>query len=144
VQSIGPDKVNQLRHIEFFKDLSGVLVHMEKHASILRPKFEKALEIFAEGLPPTNAQWTRPDGGYFISVETPANCAKRVYQLCKEAGVEITEAGASFPYGQDPQDTNLRFAPSFLSMDELNQAAHVLCCAISIAALEKLLELKKH
>lgn len=135
-QTIGPDKINQLRHARYFKNADGVAAHMQKHAEILRPKFERAFEIFAQNLP-EGAAFTRPRGGYFISVETPPNCAKRTRELCKEAGVLITDAGATFPYGSDPCDTNLRFAPSFLSMSELETAAEVFCQAAQIAAAEK-------
>lgn len=129
-QTIGPDKVNQLRHARYFKNLAGVEAHMKKHAEILRPKFELALNTFSREFVGTGATFTSPRGGYFISVETPPNCAKRVFQLCKDAGVKITEAGATFPYGKDPADTNLRFAPTFLTPDELKQTLEVFCKAI--------------
>jgi len=131
-QTIGPDKVNQLRHVHFFKDLPGILAHMQKHADILRPKFEKADAILKAELAGTGTSFTTPAGGYFISIETPPGSAKRVWQLCKEAGLLLTDAGATFPYGIDPRDTNLRFAPSFLSMDELTQGIEILCAAIRL------------
>ncbi|MCL1883524.1 MAG: aminotransferase class I/II-fold pyridoxal phosphate-dependent enzyme [Defluviitaleaceae bacterium] len=130
MQTVGPDKVNQLRHARYFKNLSGVEAHMKKHAEILRPKFELAIKIFSENFAGTGATFTKPKGGYFISVETPKGRAKHVRQYCKDAGVLLTEAGATFPYGVDPDDTNLRFAPTFLSMEELEQAIEVLCEAI--------------
>jgi DNA-binding transcriptional MocR family regulator len=137
MQTIGPDKINQLRHARFFKNVKGVEVHMQKHAEILRPKFERAIEIFSKELADTGTAFTKPKGGYFISVETPRGCAKRVRQLCKDAGVLLTEAGATFPYANDPADTNLRFAPTFLSMEELEQALEVFCIAVKLAAEEK-------
>ena len=127
VQTIGPDKVNQLRHVQFFRDIDGVTAHMEKHADILRPKFELACEM----LEAVGANFVRPKGGYFISIETPPGCAKKVWQMCKDAGVTLTDAGATFPYGLDPADTNLRLAPSYLTMDELRQVMEVLCAALS-------------
>ena len=136
VQTIGPDKINQLRHVHFFKDMPGILAHMEKHAEILRPKFERAYAMLREGLAGTGANFTTPQGGYFISIETPPGCAKRAWQLCKEAGVLITDAGATFPYGVDPKDSNIRFAPTFLAMDELEQALEVLCLSIRLAVCE--------
>ncbi|MCL2356252.1 MAG: aminotransferase class I/II-fold pyridoxal phosphate-dependent enzyme [Defluviitaleaceae bacterium] len=135
MQTIGPDKVNQLRHARYFGDLAGVDAHMKKHAEILRPKFELALETFSRELADTGATFTSPRGGYFISVETPPGCAKRVFELCRDEGVLITEAGATFPHGIDPADTNLRFAPTFLSVEELAQTLEVFCAAIKKAAV---------
>jgi len=126
VQTIGPDKINQLRHVQFFRDLDGVTTHMEKHAAILRPKFDLA----CEKLEAVGASFTRPKGGYFISIETPPGCAKKVWQICKDNGVLLTAAGATFPYGIDPNDTNLRLAPTYLTMDELRRVMDVLCAAI--------------
>ena len=130
VQTIGPDKINQLRHVHFFRDMDGITAHMEKHADILRPKFELACQM----LETAGANFTRPNGGYFISVETSPGCAKKVWQLCKDAGVLLTPAGATFPYGLDPNDTNLRLAPTYLTMDELRQVMEVLCEAIRHAS----------
>jgi DNA-binding transcriptional MocR family regulator len=134
MQTIGPDKINQLRHARYFKNVAGIESHMKKHAEILRPKFERALQIFSDELASTGATFTTPTGGYFISVETPRGCAKRVQALCKDAGLLITDAGATFPHSADPNDSNIRFAPTFLSMDELVQAAEVFCMAVKIAA----------
>ncbi|MCL1842939.1 MAG: aminotransferase class I/II-fold pyridoxal phosphate-dependent enzyme [Defluviitaleaceae bacterium] len=134
VQTVGPDKINQLRHALYFKNAAGVLAHMQKHAKILRPKFERAVEVFSKELKDTGATFTSPKGGYFISVEAPAGCAKYVCKLCKDAGVLLTDAGATFPYNHDPADTNIRFAPTFLSPDELEQALEVFCLAIKLAA----------
>ncbi|MCL2372267.1 MAG: aminotransferase class I/II-fold pyridoxal phosphate-dependent enzyme [Defluviitaleaceae bacterium] len=129
IQAIGPDKVNQLRHVRFFKNLHGIEAHMQKHAAILRPKFE----LVAKMLAPLPVTFTDPNGGYFLSMETAPGKAKKIQTLCKEAGVLFTDAGATFPYGQDPADTNLRIPPTFLSMEELEQAMEVLCLAIEIA-----------
>jgi len=136
MQTIGPDKINQLRHARFFKNADGVISHMKKHAEILRPKFECVIKYFEANLAGTGAAFTKPNGGYFVSVETPPGCAKRVRELCKNAGVLITDAGATFPYNNDPADTNLRFAPTYLSMNELEQALEVFCLAVKIAAAE--------
>lgn len=129
-QTIGPDKVNQLRHARYFKNLAGVEAHMEKHAKILAPKFQLVLDTFGRELAGTEATFTSPRGGYFVSVETPPGTAKAIRQLCKDAGVLLTDAGATFPYGVDPNDTNIRFAPTFLSMEELEQALEVFCLAV--------------
>jgi len=130
MQTIGPDKINQLRHVNFFSDLAGIEVHMKKHADILRPKFELIIDVFNKKLPLLNTEFTNPDGGYFISVETPRGYAKYTQQLCKEAGVLLTTAGASFPYGKDPNDSNLRIAPSFLSISELEHVLDIFCCSL--------------
>ncbi|MCL2224905.1 MAG: aminotransferase class I/II-fold pyridoxal phosphate-dependent enzyme [Defluviitaleaceae bacterium] len=132
-QTIGPDKINQLRHARYFKNADGVIAHMKKHAEILRPKFECVINAFETHFPDTGATFTKPRGGYFVSVETPPGKAKQVRELCKAAGVLITDAGATFPYNNDPADTNLRFAPTFLSMDELEQALEVFCLAVKMA-----------
>jgi len=129
IQSIGPDKVNQLRHVRFFKDLQGIETHMKKHAEILRPKFELVTKMLSQ----QTDSFTDPDGGYFISLETAPGKAKKIQTMCKEAGVLFTDAGATFPYGKDPHDTNLRIPPTFLSMEELEQAMEVLCLAMELA-----------
>lgn len=139
-QTIGPDKVNQLRHLNYFKDLNGILEHMEKHKASLAPKFRVVLDTLAAQLGGKNiASWTDPNGGYFVSVDVMEGCAKRVVQLCKEAGVVLTGAGAAFPYGKDPKDTNIRVAPSYPSLEELEKAIQVFCVSTKLAALEKLL-----
>jgi DNA-binding transcriptional MocR family regulator len=138
-QTVGPDKINQLTHARYFKNLSGVLAHMEKLADILRPKFETAEDIFTRRLGGTGiADWYTPDGGYFISFNTLDHCAKRTVALCAEAGVETTGAGATYPYGNDPRDRNIRIAPSYLTAGELRAALEVFCCAVRLAALELL------
>ncbi len=137
-QLIGPDKINQLNHVRFLKK-EGMVAHMEKHAEILRPKFDKVTEIFRQELGESGiAHWTEPKGGYFISLYVLPGTAERVVQLCKEAGVVTTPAGAAYPHGKDPKDEHIRVAPSFPPMDELKTAAELLCVATRMAAIEKL------
>jgi len=133
MQTIGPDKLNQLRHARYFKDLAGIKAHMQKHAAILRPKFAAVLEILERELSGI-ATWTVPRGGYFISLDLPAGCAKRTAQLCKEAGVVLTPAGAPYPYGIDPEDKNIRIAPTFPPIGELVAATELLCVCAQLAA----------
>ena len=140
-QTIGPDKLNQLRHVMFFKDINGVLEHMKLHRTLLAPKFETVLrhlrtELAGKGV----ATWTEPNGGYFISVDVMEGCAKRVVSLCKEAGVVLTGAGATYPYGKDPKDSNIRVAPTYPPVSELEQAMEIFCVCVQLAAAEKLLE----
>ncbi|MDR3314413.1 MAG: aminotransferase class I/II-fold pyridoxal phosphate-dependent enzyme [Oscillospiraceae bacterium] len=138
-QTIGYDKLNQLRHARFFRDAAGVRAHMHLHAQILRPKFEAVLAIFERDLRGSGvASWTAPRGGYFISLDLPHGCAKRTHALCKAAGVTLTGAGATFPYGRDPEDKNLRIAPTYPPLAELRQAAALLTLCARIAALEGL------
>lgn len=139
-QTIGYDKMNMLRHIKFFKDYDGVLAHMQKHKDVLKPRFDLVLNKLEEQLLPTGtAQWEKPNGGYFISVDVLEGTAKRVVELCKEAGVVLTGAGATFPYGKDPKDSNIRVAPTYPSCDELSVAMDVFCVCARLAAAEKLL-----
>jgi len=140
VQTIGYDKINQLRHANYFKDLSGIEAHMDRHAEILRPKFEAVLSAFESKLAGKGiAEWTNPNGGYFISLDVYEGCAKRTVSLCKEAGVTLTGAGATYPYGIDSEDKNIRIAPTFPSRDELCKAVEILCLCVEIAAIEKIL-----
>ena len=142
-QTIGPDKVNQLRHARMFSTVSDVERHMKRHAAILRPKFESVLNELQNQLAGTGiAQWTNPRGGYFISLNVLDGCAKRVEQLCANAGMILTPAGATYPYGNDPHDSNIRIAPTYPSLEEIKKASVVLCVAVRCAALEKLLEEK--
>ncbi|MBW7573667.1 aminotransferase class I/II-fold pyridoxal phosphate-dependent enzyme [Caproiciproducens faecalis] len=139
-QTIGPDKLNQLRHIYFLKDLDGVMDHMTKHRALLEPKFRTVLgrlesELGGKGV----AEWTSPNGGYFVSVDVLNGCAKRVVSLCKEAGVTLTGAGATYPYGKDPNDQNIRVAPTYPPVAELEQAMELFCICVQLAAAEKLL-----
>ena len=139
-QIISYDKLNQLRHVKFFGNAAGVHEHMKRHAAVLKPKFDIVLDTLEAEIAPLGiASWHKPKGGYFVSLNTMEGCAKRVHQLVKEAGVVMTGAGATFPYKNDPKDQNLRIAPSFPPCDELAVAMQVLCIAIKLAALEKLL-----
>ncbi len=138
IQSIGPDKVSQYAHALFFKNAAGIYAQMEKHAEILRPKFDAVLEILEEELGDTGiAKWNKPRGGYFISCFLKKGTAKRTVQLAKEAGVVFTGAGATYPYKNDPDDSNLRIAPTLPPIDELRTAMKIFCCSAKIAALEK-------
>ena len=140
VQTIGYDKINQLRHANYLKNLAGVEAHMNRHAEILKPKFEAVLKAFDEKLAGKGiAEWTNPNGGYFISLNVYEGCAKRTVSLCKDAGVTLTGAGATYPYGIDPEDKNIRIAPTFPSRDELCKAVEILCLCVEIAAIEKIL-----
>ena len=140
IQMISYDKVNQLRHVLYLKDKETTLALMKKHAAILGPKFKCVLEMLDKEIAPLEiATWQRPKGGYFVSVNTEPGLAKRTLTLCKEAGVVMTGAGATFPYGVDPQDSNIRIAPSLPPVHELEKAMEVFCTSLKIAALEKLL-----
>ncbi len=144
VQTIGHDKINQLRHVEYFKDLDGLKKHMTKHANILRPKFEAVLEILENELGGLEiGTWTKPLGGYFISFESLDGCAKEIVAACKEAGAILTDAGATYPYGNDPHDSNIRIAPSYPAMDELTQAAHLFALCVKLVSAKKILESQK-
>lgn len=139
-QTIGYDKINQLRHVKFFKNAGGMKEHMKVHKAILAPKFDAVLNEFDRALSPYGvASWTKPNGGYFISLDVMPGTAKRVGELCKEAGVTLTTVGATFPYGKDPRDMNIRIAPSFPPIDELETATKLLCICVKLAAIEKLL-----
>lgn len=139
-QTIGPDKLNQLRHLYFFKNYDGVMEQMKKHRRLIAPKFKAVIdklesELGGKGV----ARWTHPNGGYFISVDVLNGCAKRVVSLCKEAGVTLTGAGATFPYGKDPNDSNIRVAPTYPPVAELQVAMDLFCICVQLAAAEKLL-----
>ena len=139
VQTISYDKVNQLRHVLYLKDKAHTLALMERHAEILRPKFQCVLQWLDREIAPLGiATWQKPKGGYFVSVNTAPGLAKRTLALCKEAGVVMTGAGATFPYGKDPQDANIRIAPSLPPVGELTQAMDVFCTCLKLAALESL------
>ena len=133
-QTIGPDKINQLRHIRFLPTVAAIEDHMRGHARILRPKFEEVLKILDEELAPYGvAEWTRPRGGYFISIDTRDGLAREIIDMAAGAGVRLTPAGATFPYGKDPRDRNIRLAPSFPPLEELRQATRVLAICILLA-----------
>ena len=138
-QTISYDKVNQLRHVRYLQDKAHTLALMQKHAALLAPKFTAVLDALDREIAPLEiAHWTRPQGGYFISFYAMPGTAKRALALCKEAGVTMTGAGATYPYGRDPQDSNIRIAPSLPPVEELKQAMEIFCLCIRIAALEKL------
>lgn len=140
IQTIGYDKLNQLRHARFFKNLDGLKAHMKKHAGEMRPKFEIVLDILEKELADTGTgTWTKPLGGYFISFDSMEGCAKKIVEKCKEAGVVLTNAGATFPYGKDPKDTNIRIAPSFPTPDEMAQATELFTLCVKLVSIEKLL-----
>ena len=139
-QTIGPDKLNQLRHARMFKSVSDVKEHMKEHAAILRPKFESVLKELDKELGGLEiASWNRPKGGYFISLNVMNGCAKRVEELCAGAGMILTKVGATYPYGLDENDSNIRIAPSFPPVEEIKKASVVLCVSVRYAVLEKLL-----
>lgn len=141
IQTIGFDKLNMLRHARYFQNYEGVLKHMEKHAEMLRPKFLAVLEALRTELAGKGvAEWLEPMGGYFVSLDVMDGCAKRVVQLCREAGVVLTGAGATYPLGKDPRDRNIRIAPTYPTIGELEQAMSLLCLAVQLAAVEKLLQ----
>ncbi len=140
IQTIGHDKINQLRHARFFKDIHGLNAHMKKHADILRPKFEAVLNTLETELGGLEiGSWVKPRGGYFISFDTMPGCAKAVVAKCKALGVILTGAGATFPYGKDPQDSNIRIAPSFPTAEEMEMASKVFVLCVKLASVEKLL-----
>ena len=140
-QTIGPDKLNQLRHILFLHDINGVRTLMKGHRDILAPKFRIVRETLQQELGDLGiAKWSNPQGGYFVNLDVLHGCAKRVVELCKNGGVTLTDAGATFPYGADPNDSNIRIAPSFPPEEELSQAVHLLCICVKLAASEKLLD----
>lgn len=140
VQSIGPDKINQLRHMKFFNNLDGLLEQMKKHADIIRPKFEAVDKTLTERFGDSGvAVWSKPNGGYFVSLNVLEGCAKKTVRLCREAGVTLTNAGATYPYGDDPKDSNIRIAPTSPSVEELTEAMKVLACSAKLAAAEKML-----
>lgn len=141
VQTIGHDKINQLRHVRFFKDIDGLKAHMKKHADILRPKFEAVLSTLDSELGELGiGSWVAPRGGYFISFDAMPGCAKAIVAKCKELGVVLTGAGATYPYGKDPLDSNIRIAPSFPSPEEMEMASKVFVLCVKLASVEKLLE----
>lgn len=143
IQTIGHDKVNQLRHVRFFKDFAGMQDHMKKHAAILRPKFEAVLETLEKELGGRGVgSWVAPKGGYFISFEALDGCAKSIVAKCKEAGVVMTNAGATYPYGIDPKDSNIRIAPTFPTLEELTVAAKLFVLCVKLVSVEKILESK--
>ena len=143
IQTIGHDKINQLRHVKFFKDLKGVEKHMMKQAALIRPKFEMVEKMFTEEIASRGiGSWMNPLGGYFISFEALEGCAKKIVAKCKEAGVVLTGAGSPYPYKKDPKDSVIRIAPTYPSMDELKEAAKVFTVVVRLVSVDKLLETK--
>jgi DNA-binding transcriptional MocR family regulator len=144
IQTIGSDKVNQLRHVRFFGDLQGILNHMGKHAEIIRPKFEVVFEVLDRELTGCGVgQYMRPRGGYFISFDAMEGCAKAIVAKCREAGMVLTGAGATYPYGKDPLDQNIRIAPTFPTLDEMRQAAELFALCVKLVSAQRILELRE-
>lgn len=136
--TIGPDKLNQLRHVKFFGDFDGLLAHMEKHAELLRPRFEAVLQHLSEGLGQSDmGSWTVPHGGYFVSFDARKGLAKEIVKLAFDVGVKLTPAGATFPYGQDPNDNNIRLAPSFPSLADINKTMEVFVVCVKLASIRQ-------
>jgi DNA-binding transcriptional MocR family regulator len=141
IQTIGHDKVNQLRHVKYFKDINGIKAHMKKHADSMRPKFEAVIEVLETQLSGLEiGSWLNPKGGYFIAFESMEGCATDIIAKCKEAGVVMTEAGATYPYGKDPFDSTIRIAPSFPTPDEMQQAAELFTLCVKLVSVNKLLQ----
>lgn len=142
-QTIGHDKVNQLRHVRFFEDIHNMIEHMRKHADILRPKFETVETILEKNLGGLGiGSWTKPKGGYFISFDTMDGCAKEVAAKCKKAGVKLTPAGATYPYGKDPRDSNIRIAPTYPPIEDLRTASQLFCLCVKLVSAQHLLKEK--
>lgn len=139
-QTIGHDKINQLRHVRFFRNIDGLKAHMKKHAELLQPKFDTVLEILESELTGLGiGSWVKPRGGYFISFQSMPGCAKSIVAKCKQLGVVLTGAGATYPYAKDPEDSNIRIAPTFPTIEELREATKILVLCVKLAAVEKLL-----
>lgn len=140
IQTIGYDKLNQLRHTKYFKNIDGMKAHMKRHAAIMRPKFETVLKVLESELAGLGiGSWTNPNGGYFISFDAMEGCAKAIVEKCKEAGVILTGAGATYPYKKDPKDSNIRLAPTFPSPEELSVATDLFVLCVKLVSVEKLL-----
>lgn len=139
---ISYDKMNQLRHVRFFGTFDNLVKHMKKHTAILAPKFNAVIDMLEKEIAPLGiGSWVKPDGGYFISFNSMNGCAKRIVQLCKEAGVVLTGAGATFPYGNDPDDKNIRISPSYPTVEELTKAMELFVICVKLASAEKMLEI---
>lgn len=144
IQTIGHDKLNQLRHVRYFKNIDGMKAHMKKHAAIVRPKFELVIDVLKKELASLEiGTWTNPNGGYFISFNSLPGCAKRIVAMCKDAGVTLTGAGAAYPYKKDPEDSNIRIAPTYPSMEELAKALEVFVICVKLASVENILGLEE-
>jgi DNA-binding transcriptional MocR family regulator len=139
IQTIGHDKINQLRHVRFFKDAAGIAAHMKRHAAILKPKFDAVAEILERELGSAGvAEWSRPEGGYFVSLDTRDGCAAAVVAMADAAGVKLTKAGATFPYGKDPHDRNIRLAPSLPGLDEIRQSMELVALSVQLVTIARL------
>lgn len=139
IQTIGHDKINQLRHSRFFGNIEGLQKHMKRHAELLRPKFEAVLDTLENELAGLEiGNWIKPRGGYFISFNSLPGCAKEIVAKCKHLGVVLTDAGATFPYGKDPEDSNIRIAPTFPTPEEMEQAAKVFVLCVKLTSIEKM------
>ena len=139
-QTIGYDKLNQLHHVQYFRDINGIVEHMKRHAAIVKPKFDAVLSALDREIAPLGiGEWNSPRGGYFISFDSLDGCAKRIVGLAKDAGVVMTGAGATYPYCRDPRDSNIRIAPTYPTVDELNLAMEIFCICVKLASVEKLL-----
>jgi DNA-binding transcriptional MocR family regulator len=138
-QTIGPDKLNQLRHVLFFRDMDGIEAHMKKHAVVLKPKFDAVQRILENELKGKNiASWSKPQGGYFVSIDTLEGCATEVVKKAAEAGVKLTQAGSTYPYKNDPLDRNIRIAPSFPPLDDIQAAMELVAICIQLVSLDKI------
>ena len=143
IQTIGHDKLNQLRHARYFKDIHGMVQHMKRHADIMRPKFDVVLETLESELGGLGiGSWLAPRGGYFISFDSLEGCAKAIVAKAKDAGLIMTNAGATFPYGKDPKDSNIRIAPSYPTLEELKTAVQVFVLSVKLVSIDKILEHK--
>ena len=141
IQTIGHDKLNQLRHARYFGDIHGMVKHMRRHADILRPKFDTVLQTLEAELGGLEiGSWLAPRGGYFISFDAMEGCAKAIVAKAKEAGLVMTDAGATFPYGKDPKDSNIRIAPSYPTLEELKEATKIFVLSVKLVSIDKLLE----
>jgi DNA-binding transcriptional MocR family regulator len=144
-QTIGHDKVNQLRHVRYFGNIHGMVEHMRKHADSLRPKFEAIQTILNEELGGLGiATWTNPKGGYFVSFDSMDGCAKAIVARCKKIGLVMTGAGATYPYGKDPHDSNIRIAPSYPPLEDLEKAMHLFAVCVKIVSIDKILENRRN
>ena len=143
IQTIGHDKLNQLRHVRYFKNIDGMKAHMKKHAEIIRPKFDLVLGVLDKELSELGVgEWTKPNGGYFVSFDALPGCAKKIVGMCKDAGVTLTGAGATYPYKKDPNDSNIRIAPTFPPIEDLAKALDIFTLCVKLASVEKILENK--
>ena len=143
IQTIGHDKLNQLRHVRYFKNIDGMKAHMKKHADIIRPKFDLVLGVLDKELSELGiGEWTKPNGGYFVSFDALPGCAKKIVGMCKDAGVTLTGAGATYPYKKDPNDSNIRIAPTFPPIEDLAKALDIFTLCVKLASVEKVLESK--